>query len=104
MIQPNSIQFNLPAAYSSLETLSDRLRAMLDRSVGLPEPKVTIYNLQLVADEIFANITEHAYAGRTNGQVAITLTFSDESRCFTIEMHDTGISFDPTSVPAPDPR
>lgn len=102
MKRPEITQFYLPAAYSSLEALGEWLRAVLAHIEDMPEPHVTIYNIQLAADEIFANIAGHAYEGRADGQVAITLVFDAESRQFTIEMHDTGSPFDPTDVPEPD--
>lgn len=102
MKQANVILLELPAAYSSLETLRDELRAMLTDIDGMLEPDVTIYNIQLAVNEIFTNIAEHAYADRSDGQVAVTLLFNDESRQFTIVLHDTGASFDPSTVPAPD--
>ena len=102
MSQIDATRFELPAAYSSLEALSDRLRAVLEGIDGMPEPNVTIYNIQLAADEIFANIAGHAYEGRAAGWVSISLTFDLASRCFSIELHDTGAPFDPSSVPAPD--
>jgi anti-sigma regulatory factor (Ser/Thr protein kinase) len=95
-------RFELPAAYSSLEALGERLRATLARIDGLPEPDVTIYNIQLAADEIFANIAGHAYEDRADGWVSVSLAFDAASRRFMVELHDTGAPFDPSSVPAPD--
>ena len=102
MTSPGSIQFELPATYASLEPLSAQLRAALADIDGLAEPDITIYNIQLAADEIFANIAGHAYEGHPDGSVAVTLSFDAGSRTFTIDLHDTGAPFDPSSVPEPD--
>ena len=64
MKRHETTRFDLPAAYSSLETLGERLRTALAHIDGMPEPNVTIYNIQLAVDEIFANIAGHAYEGR----------------------------------------
>ena len=102
MKAPGRIQFELPATYASLEPLGTQLRAVLADIDGLTEPDITIYNIQLAADEIFANIAGHAYEGRADGSVTVTLSFNAASRAFTIDLHDTGAPFDPSSVPEPD--
>jgi hypothetical protein len=50
----------------------------------------------------FANIAGHAYEGRTDGWVSVSLAFDAVSRSFSIELLDTGTPFDPSSVAAPD--
>jgi serine/threonine-protein kinase RsbW len=97
-----TVQFELPATYASLEPLGAQLRAALAQVDGMAEPDVMIYNIQLAADEIFANIAGHAYEGQADGSVKVTLTFDASSRTFSIDLHDTGAPFDPSSVPEPD--
>jgi anti-sigma regulatory factor (Ser/Thr protein kinase) len=78
------------------------VRAALEDIGGVPEPDITIYNVQLAANEIFANIAGHAYAGRSDGRVAVVLMFDATTRRFAIEFHDTGAPFDEASVQTPD--
>jgi serine/threonine-protein kinase RsbW len=100
--QPETIQCDLLATYSNLELLSDLVRTMLLQIDGIAEPDITIYNMQLAADEIFANIAGHAYEGRNDGKIIVTLIFDEPTRRFTIEFYDTGASFEPSDVPIPD--
>lgn len=59
-----------------------------------------IYAIQTAVDEACANIIDHAYKGENIGEIKITITpFPDRIEIF---IEDTGESFDPDEVPAPD--
>lgn len=59
-----------------------------------------IYAIQTAVDEACANIIDHAYKGENLGEIKIAITsFTDRIEIF---IEDTGESFDPDEVPAPD--
>jgi len=59
------------------------------------------YNIKLAVHEICNNIIEHAYAGAT-GTIEIHLTVDWNPQRFVAELYDSGRSFDPSTVVAPD--
>ncbi|MBK8028341.1 MAG: ATP-binding protein [Chloroflexi bacterium] len=60
------------------------------------------YNVQLALHEIAVNIVNHAYAGRSDGRIRLSVYYAAESRCMTFELLDTGTGFDPNAVAEPD--
>lgn len=50
--------------------------------------------------EIYNNIALHAYARRDSGTVEIAIHI--DSGAMTVEIRDTGVAFDPSSIPEPD--
>lgn len=59
-----------------------------------------VYAIQTAVDEACANIIDHAYKGEDLGEIKITITsFPDRIEIF---IEDTGESFAPEEVPAPD--
>lgn len=95
------INLDLPAAYRSLSVLDACVAAMLSHIEGISEQ--TAYGIRLAMHEVCTNIIAHAYRGRT-GRIGVQLALSGEERCFEIKMRDTGLSFDPASVPVPSPE
>lgn len=98
-----TIQLMLPATFKYLNVLSACLGELLLRVEDLPEPEMTIYNIQLAAQEICANIAEHACANDPAQQVVIAITMEVPPRRLVIDFYDTGRSFDPTQVTEPEP-
>ena len=64
-------------------------------------PMDEVFNLTLVAEELFINIAHYAYDGR-KGDVEMTFTFDQNAREVGMVFSDGGIPFDPTSRPRPD--
>jgi serine/threonine-protein kinase RsbW len=58
------------------------------------------FAVQMAVDEACANVIEHAYAGRQNGQVSIICQLLNDEVIVTIR--DSGRMFDPQAVPRPD--
>lgn len=59
-----------------------------------------VYAIQTAVDEACANIIDHAYKGEDLGEIKIAITsFPDRIEIF---IEDTGESFAPDEVPAPD--
>lgn len=59
-----------------------------------------IYQVETAVDEACSNIIEHAYGGEGKGDIICSC--EPEPGCLTITIKDTGISFDPSGIPAPD--
>jgi len=64
-------------------------------------PMEDLYNLTLVAEELFVNIAHYAYDGR-EGEARIDFSFDRDQRMVEVTFSDSGIPFDPTLRPAPD--
>src|SRR5207244_9394737 len=60
------------------------------------------FRMQVVSavSEAFNNIVLHAYKGQSDGVVEIEIRTQDD--CITVDMRDSGSSFDPTKIPPPD--
>lgn len=67
------------------------------RSVGLDEEQV--FEVQMAVDEACANAMEHAYGGRSDGQVHVCCYSSNDE--FVVRVTDFGKPFDPERVPQP---
>jgi len=59
-----------------------------------------VYAIQTAVDEACANIIDHAYQGENIGDIKISLITL--TNLIKIIIEDTGIPFDPDSVPVPD--
>ena len=92
----------MPADYTYLSVVASELESVLMQVTDVAEPPVVLYNLQLAVHEACVNIIDHAYAGDPQGQIGIRISVAPEPRCVIVELHDTGRSFDPTTVPPPD--
>lgn len=100
--QSEVIELDLPAIYKYLNVLSECLAAMLVRVEDLPEQEIQIYNIQLAVQEVCTNIVDHAYAGMEAGRIKVTLSLLESPKRLSIELRDTGNSFDPSLVAEPD--
>lgn len=96
------ITLEFPAKQRYLNILSVTLAAVLERVEDLPEPKVTIYNVQLAAQEVCTNVVRHAYHGMVDANVKVTISLHNSARKLIIDVFDHGRSFDPDAVPEPD--
>ena len=101
MSESDMIQLRLPASYKYLHVLGLCLQGLLERVEGLAEQESVVYNAQLAAQEICTNIVGHAYAGRADGWIDITLALAARPARLLIELRDTGRPFDPSGVAAP---
>jgi len=94
----DTIRLDLPANPRYLNVLGDCIAALLSHVNTLPDPQTTIYNVQLAVHEACANIIDHAYDGQ-GGRIHITMALNWQPPQLTIELVDTGKSFDPSAVP-----
>jgi serine/threonine-protein kinase RsbW len=81
----------------NLVVIADFVAAVAER-LGLDDDET--FALQMAIDEACSNVMEHAYRGRSDGQVSVRLQALDDQVVVTI--HDQGEPFDPQSVPRPD--
>ena len=102
MTSTNTIELDLPATHKYLNVLGDCIAGMLARADGLEDFQTLSYNLQLGVHEVCANIIDHAYRDQPEGRIKVSLTLTDDSSQFIVNLQDTGHSFDPTLVPLPE--
>ncbi len=96
------VRLDLPASHRHLAILSACIAEMLALSGRCGPQDPTVYATQLAAHETCVNIVEHAYGGRIDGRLAVTLTLVAPPERIEIEVYDTGHSFDPAAIPVPD--
>lgn len=96
-----TIRLDLPAAHRYLSLLSACIGDLLGKVPRLAEPDVTIYNVQLAAQEICANIVDHAYR-RDDGRITAELTLQDAPQRLVIDLYDQGAPFEPEAIAVPD--
>jgi anti-sigma regulatory factor (Ser/Thr protein kinase) len=56
-------------------------------------------DVQMAVDEAVTNVMEHAYAGRTDGNISIKLRVDE--KVVQVEIRDQGKAFDPKKVKKP---
>ncbi len=96
-----AVRLQLPATHRYLNVLGACINALVEHAEDLDDAEQQSYNIQLGTNEVFANIVDHAYAER-DGDVAVTLALLDTPQRMQIDLHDTGVAFDPASAPEPD--
>lgn len=101
MSSANSIQLNLPASHKYLNVLGACISSVLERAEVVSEPAVVAYNVQLAVHEICTNIVDHAYQGQPDGRIEVTLALVPQPQRLIVDIRDTGLSFEPAGVPAP---
>lgn len=87
----------MPARVESLHELLTFIRAEAKKR-GFSES--ALGRIELVAEEALVNVFVHGYA-QTRGMVEVRCLVSDDP-ALTIEIHDTGVAFDPLSLAEPD--
>ena len=63
-------------------------------------PEDVAFACQLAADEACTNIMEHAYDGRTDGEIRISCWVSKDQ--VHLQLRDKGAAFDPRIIETPD--
>lgn len=101
MSESDTVHLDLPADYKYLNVLGSCIAEMLARVEELAKPDEIIYNMQLAVHEVCVNIVKHAYNNNNSERIRITLTVLQNPRQFVVDLVDTGCSFDPSGVSAP---
>lgn len=63
-------------------------------------PEDVVFACQLAADEACTNIMEHAYDGRTDGEIRVSCWVSEDQ--VHLRLRDNGAAFDPRMIETPD--
>ena len=82
----------------NIDVITSFINAELEAHTCAPKARVQI---DVAADELFANVVQHAYAPDT-GTVTVRIAVSEEDRVARITFIDSGKPFDPLSAPEPD--
>ncbi len=83
-----------------VESLHDLLTFITDEAKRKGFSEDTRRRIELVAEEALVNVFVHGYP-QNQGQVEVRCLASDDSS-LTIEISDTGVSFNPLSLADPD--
>lgn len=95
------ICLDLPACLKYLNIIGGCLKELLVHVPDLADPETTAYEVSLAVHEICVNIVAHAYGDREDGRLEVMFQVDEIERRLTIELYDTGASFDPSTVPEP---
>ena len=98
MAESAMISLDLPATHRFLNILSACIGEMLKRA-DPPAQENQIYELQLAAQEIAANIVDHAY-GESAGRIIIELSYDAADHQVMIVFSDRGIIYNEQGAPA----
>jgi anti-sigma regulatory factor (Ser/Thr protein kinase) len=93
----HDIGFQLRNDLSELETLQKCLERF-QTEAGIPEK--SLFEINLVLDELFTNIVSCGFRDMDPHQVEITIT--REGRWVTICVRDDGVPFNPTAAASPE--
>jgi serine/threonine-protein kinase RsbW len=93
------IQVSFPAMLSYLTLIGPCLSVLLKETAARQEEKLS-YSLELAVYETCTNIVQHAYRDSA-GRIELKLTLEDQPPRLIIDLYDTGLSFNLTTVPQP---
>ncbi len=100
MAESAMISLDLPATHRFLSVLSASIGEMLKRADDQrPAQENQIYELQLAAQEVAANIVDHAYAD-TGGRIAVQLSYDAADHQISIIFTDRGVVYKEKGAPA----
>jgi len=94
------LEFTAKAVRENLDSITDWVNdALTERGCSMRD----IMRLDVVIDEIFANIANYAYAPDT-GDITIRLSFEEDPLKVTLTFIDSGKPFDPLKREDPDTK
>jgi serine/threonine-protein kinase RsbW len=96
-----SVKIEVPADLVLLRPLDVFVRHLIQELPYGALSEGLAANLELVFNEAFMNIHDHAYRSRSMGPVLIEISVSSDRVEFCFQ--DEGEGFDPDKVPPPDP-
>lgn len=85
---------------SRLANLAQIAEFVSDRARGAGLSETQVLDVQMAVDEACTNAMEHAYGGRSDGEVRVCCYVEEDD--FVVRVTDHGALFDPSLVPAPD--
>jgi len=98
---PSKVEFNIPAKYSDLSSLEERLQQFITRHIQYCDDQ-SQYDISLAMHEICTNIIDHAYGPNQIGEIEISFSLCHNPFGLEIELIDNGRSFEFDSIIAPD--
>ncbi len=90
-------ELSVSSDMNNLAVIADFVTTVAEK-LGLDEQDT--FALQMAVDEASSNVMEHAYGGRSDGQLSLRVQALEDEVVVTI--CDQGQPFDPQSVPRPD--
>ena len=90
-------KIRLPARIKNLERLIEFVSSFANEQ-GVTQKRRS--EIELATDEAFVNIVQYAYPDNPTGMVDVSCEMDEENR-FIITLSDTGIPFNPLSLPKP---
>jgi anti-sigma regulatory factor (Ser/Thr protein kinase) len=94
-----AIKLETTADILLLRPLNLFLRGLLKQHPALTDSAEWIDNLELVFNEAFANIHDHAYRGQEPGPLTVVVRL--DAGCLEIRFEDRGTRFEPDQVRPP---
>ena len=88
------------SSMDQLENIRTFVREFCQQTIPTPLSDDATHLLILAIHEAITNIIIHAYDGRENERIQIIVEYYADTIIFYL--HDTGLTFDPTTVPDPD--
>jgi len=93
MNTPIRIQLELPAAHRFLNIIGGCIQELINRTPNLSDPESLSYQLQLAAQEVCANIIDHAYQGMDGNRIWIEFQLDESVPQLTALFSDEGQPF-----------
>ncbi len=105
MSNPIRITLELPASHRFLNVLSGCIAELLSRIDLGDEGSAFIYQVQLAAQEVSANIVDHAYEDVADGRFSVDLEVDEDRSLFTARFVDDGVVYsgEPTTAEMQEP-
>lgn len=103
--EDNVIKLDLPAEARYLSILSTVIEMYLERVPDVADREMTVYNLQLAAQECCTNIIDHAYGGKPGGRIQVSMLIRIEPpRSIILQFLDTGTPVEKAAIAEPELR
>lgn len=100
MIKEMTVKIEAPAELMLLRSLNAFVRELIRQLPALERSDKVVDDLELVFNEAFANVNEHAYPSEDKGEVIIRIRLGSDFLEFRFE--DTGRGFDLEGIDDPD--
>ena len=91
-------ELTLDATAENVRTVTAFVGQVLDQANCSPDTRRL---LNIVIDEVFSNIAQHAY-GSARGTATVKAGLEEDGRTLTLIFQDSGVPFDPLSAKEPD--
>lgn len=88
---------SLPSRPQAIAALAEALETWAE---GLGLPTKTVFELNLILDELISNVIEHGYAGRDDGVIEVNADYAADGVTLTVTDH--AAPFDLLELASPD--